>query len=154
MICEIKNIILKPQLVFILFFFIGIGCSDQINETEQAKTIRLLTNNSAKPWSVDKKFNDDIEQNLSMCDSSYRLTLKADYTWNETYQQLSCYYTIDGIWSLSDENNVITISFLNQFSGNQIEKSFEIVELNETRFTYQFPVNNEMKKIQLKVFDD
>lgn len=150
MICKIKNIIPKPQLVFILFFIIGFGCSDQVKETEQAKTIRLLTDNSRKPWSVDKKFHDDIEQVLSICDSSYILTLKADFTWNETYLQLQCYYTTDGVWSLNEENNLISISYLSQSSGDKTEKTFEIVELSEEYFAYQFVESNELQKVRLK----
>ena len=150
MICKIKNIIPKPQLVFILFFLIGFGCSDQVKETEQAKTIRLLSDNSQKPWSVDKKFHDDIEQVLSICDSSYILTLKADFTWNETNLQLACYYTTDGIWSLNEENNVISISYIGQSSGIKTEKTFEIEELSEKYFAYQYVENNELQKVRLK----
>lgn len=150
MICKIKNIIPKPQLVFILFFIMGFGCSDQDKETEQARTIRLLTDNSSKPWSVDKKFHDDIEQEISQCDSSYILTLKADYTWNETYLQLSCYYSTDGLWSLNDENSIISISYINQPSGDQIDKTFEITELSEAYFAYQYVENNELLKVRLK----
>jgi len=150
MIHEIKNIIPKPQLVFILFFFIGIGCSDQINETEQAKTIRLLTNNSHKPWSVDKKFRDDIKQDLSICDSSYYLTLKSDFTWNETNLLLLCYYTTDGTWSLNEGNNIISISYLSHTSGDKFEKTFEIVELSEEYFAYQYVENNDLLKVRLK----
>jgi len=127
------------------------SCSQNESETERAKTVRLLTDNSSKSWKVAQTFSDDNEQSISACDSSYVLTLHADFTWEEVFLKLACYQVHDGTWELNDDNSLITIQFIDQQNGENIKKIFEIMELTEIYFSYQFAENNQLKKIRLTV---
>jgi predicted GH43/DUF377 family glycosyl hydrolase len=134
-----------------IFLIAGLlsGCNEQEKETERERTIRLLTNDITKKWAVNQNFTDGIEQAISFCDSSYILTLRADYSWNETFSYISCYRSTDGIWSLNDENNVISINYVSQISGKESERVFEIVELSEEYFAYEYVVNNDLRRVRL-----
>ena len=135
----------------LLFTF---GCSEDEGETERSKTIRLLTNSISKDWRVSQIFIDEVEQQITDCDKSYILTLHVDFTWDEVYLSVSCYQTYTGSWSLNEDNSIINIQFIDEVSGKATEKHFEIVELTEEYFSYQYPENNEMKKIRLKASQD
>lgn len=134
-----------------IILLLASGCSQNESETERAKTVRLLTNNSSKSWEIAQTFIDDIEQSISACDSSYILTMHTDFTWDEVFLKLACYQVHDGTWELNDENSLITIQFIDQPNGGIVKKIFEIMELTETYFSYQFAENNHLKKIRLTV---
>jgi len=138
-------------LIVSIILLLVSGCSQNESETEGAKTVRLLTNNSSKSWKVAQTFIDDIEQSISACDSSYILTLHADFMWDEVFLKLACYQVHDGTWELNEDNSLITIQFIDQPNGGNVKKIFEILELTETYFSYQFAENNQLKKIRLTV---
>jgi len=139
----------KSTIGILLLTGLLLGCNEQEKETERERTIRLLTNDISKNWHVNQILLDGIEQEISFCDSSYILTLRSDYSWNETYLYLSCYRSTDGIWSLNDENNVISINYISQITGKESENVFEIVELSEEFFAYEHVVDNNLKKVRL-----
>ena len=64
------------------------------------------------------------------------------------------YKTTDGEWSLNDENNVITIKFMNPVSREEEGKQFVINELSEKYFTYEFVQNNTIKLVRLSSSED
>ena len=125
------------------------ACERKDVESERERTVRLLAGATTKEWRVNKTFTDGIEQAISFCDSSYVLTLRSDFTWNESFSYLSCYRTNDGFWSLNDENNVITINFLDQRSGLEEERQFVIIELSENFFMYEFAQRNILQQVRL-----
>ena len=148
---EIK--IYRYLLAIFLIIYISLlsSCYDKNEESERSLTIRLLTSDSIKYWGLEHSFIDEVSQPISSCDSSYLLTLKADFSWEEAYQRLSCYRLTKGSWVLNDENNVLSITYISQFTGNKEEKKFEIYELSEDSFTYQYAQNNQLMKIRLTV---
>lgn len=143
------NLASRNWYIIGLLILVGFGCSENEGETERSKTIRLLTNDASKKWEVSQIFIDEVEQQITGCDMSYTLTLNADFSWKEIYLNISCYQIHEGSWSLNDESSVISIQFVDNASGKNVEKHFEIVELSEGIFSYQYPENNEMKKIRL-----
>ena len=146
---ENKGPMTKSNIGIILLIGLLSGCGDQDKETEREKAIRLLTNDSKKEWRVNQNFTDGIEQTISFCDSSYILSVRSDYSWNETFSYLSCYRSTDGIWSLNDENNVINITYISHITGKESENLYEIVELSEHYFAYEYVVNNDLRRVRL-----
>ena len=63
---------------------------------------------------------------------------------------MSCYRLTKGSWALNDENNVLSINYISQFSGKEEDKKFEVIELSEDFFTYQFAQNNQLIRNRLK----
>ncbi len=137
------------RLGILLLMIAGFAACDNEEESGRDMTMRLLTGNTQKDWSIYEYFIDDQNTDITQCDSSYLLSMKADFTWVEQYINLQCYQKTTGSWALNDENTVISIFYTDWSSGQQVEKKFEIVELSEEYFTYQFPVNNRMKRIRL-----
>ena len=138
------QVILLTLSLLVLF-----KCSEQEKESERSKTIRILTNNHAKDWMIESIYVDDVASPISTCDSSYTLTLISDFTWEEIYRNFSCYNKNNGTWALNDENNVITIQFIDQFSSQLLERKFELLELTDNYFSYQYVQNNALKRIRL-----
>lgn len=140
------------RLIFLLGFAIAfqtlISCTKE-KESEYNRTVRLLTDGSMKDWSMGQLFIDDVSHGISKCDSSYVLTLKSDLSWQEIFYDISCYQISDGFWSLNDQANVITIGFIDQNNGQPSERKFEIVELDEDTFSYQFAEDNQLTRIEL-----
>lgn len=146
---DIKNISLLKLISLIFVVSLSSGCANDDKESEESKTIRLLTNDSFKNWGVVQTTIDDISQPISICDSSYILTLKADYSWEEAFLRISCYQLNEGTWELNDENTVISIQFISKTNGNKGEKKFEIIELSEEYFEYRFAQDNLFYKVRL-----
>ena len=138
------------NILFIICFSFLTSCNDKSEESERSLTIGRLTGNSIKLWGLEQSFIDDVSQPISSCDSSYLLILKVDFTWEEAFLNLSCYRLTKGTWVLNDENNVLSINYISQFSGKEEEKKFEVIELSEDFFTYQFAQNNQLKRFRLK----
>jgi hypothetical protein len=88
----------------------------------------------------------------STCDSSYVLVLKSDFTWDEHNFNLKCHQTGNGAWLLNDENEVISIRYVNPGNGEYEEKHFEIEELSENYFAYQIADNNRLKYVRMRKF--
>ena len=147
---EIKIYRYLLAIFSIIYISLLSSCNDQNEESERSLTIRLLTSDSKKYWGLEQSFIDEVSQPISSCDSSYLLILKADFSWEESYQRLSCYRLTKGSWALNDENNVLSINYISQFSAKEEEKKFEIIELSEDFFTYQFAQNNQLKRNRLK----
>jgi len=148
---KLKNIHSIQTLVLALLISLLTGCTKSNEDSNRTKTIRLLTNDSYKSWFIDQTFIDDIVQPISSCDSSYILTLKVDFSWEEAYLKIACYQLHTGTWMLNEENAIISIQFIDPISGENQEKKFEIIELSEEYFTYQYAKNNELLKVRLKI---
>ncbi len=146
---EISNFNFIILFVFSLFLLLPAGCTSDDEESVRDRTIRLLTDNSSKYWMVDKSYLNNNEEVLSSCDSTYLLIMNSDFTWTETNLTLSCSVNSEGIWTLNDENNVISIQYEEHVFGILMERHFEIMELSDNHFTYQFAENNNLKKIRL-----
>jgi hypothetical protein len=148
------EIINKAKISFTLFAFllvlILLGCSGNDELSERKITVKLLTNDSEKYWVLDKSNIDGQPITPSTCDSSYTLVMKADFTWDEIYSKLQCNPDGYGNWNLNDENNVISIDFINPGTGKRETQNFEIEELSESYFAYQFAINNRLKYVRLK----
>ena len=134
----------------LLTVFLLLGCSGENQLSEREITVQLLTNDSEKYWVLDKSNIDDQPITPSTCDSSYVLVMKADFTWEELYLKLQCNPAGGGNWNLNEENNVISIDFINPGTGAREEQIFEIEELSETYFAYQYAINNRLKYVRLK----
>ena len=148
---KLIKILINQSLVLVLLISLLSGCSKSNEDTERTKTIRLLTNDSYKNWFVDQTSIDDIIQPISSCDSSYILTLKADFSWEEAYLKLACYQLNSGTWMLDEGNIVISIHFIDPTSGENQERKFEIIALSEKYFEYQYAENNKLLKVRLKI---
>ena len=148
---KLIKILINQSLVLVLLISLLSGCSKSNEDTERTKTIRLLTNDSYKNWFVDQTSIDDIIQPISGCDSSYILTLKIDFSWEEGYLKLACYQLNSGTWMLDEGNTVISIHFIDPTSGESQERKFEIIALSEKYFEYQYAKNNELLKVRLKI---
>jgi len=142
----------KRDLLYVVLILLFEACGGE-EESAQSKAMQLLTNNSSKSWSIYEYSMDEQQAILSPCDSSYVLTMKSDFTWGEQYTKLYCNQSSTGQWSLSGENNIITINYVDWSSGLNVERKFEIIELSETHLTYQFPVRNVLKRIRMQVYD-
>lgn len=129
------------------------ACNGGEEDSLEAKTLSLLTGNEFKQWELHQSFVDDVEQSFTVCDSSYILTMKADYTWSEVFLNIQCYQGTDGVWKLNDQLNVITISYINQATGEEEEKLFEIVELSDEYFSYQFASKNRLRRFRLRYIE-
>lgn len=139
-------------LLFPLILLYFGACQGDEEESVRSKTLKLLTGNSSKSWGLSEYFLDDQPTDVSQCDSSYILTMKSDYTWQEQYTNLQCYPSTTGQWRLNDENNVIIINYVEWSSGQNVERKFEIIELSEEYFTYQFAIRNSLKRIKMHVY--
>ena len=137
------------QSFILMFLFFLINCNSENDESERERTIRLLAGDSFKEWSVIQVFEDEIEQPTNICDSSYVMTLKTDFTWHEVFLNVMCYSETDGTWLLNEENNVITINYISQKTNEDLENYFQIVELSEEYFAYEFVQNNDLKRVRL-----
>jgi len=134
-------------------FFLFLGACSGDEESAQSKAMTLLTDNSAKSWSISEYFIDEQKNDISPCDSSYVLTMESDFTWKEEYTKLYCNQGSNGHWSLNDDGDVITITYIDWSTGQQVERKFEIMELTKENFTYQFPIRNSLKRIRMQVYD-
>lgn len=136
-------------LIYGLFLFSNLGCSEQDVESEAERAVRQLSNNGEKHWVIEKILLDEVSQSLTACDSSLILTIRADKTWREAYLRLSCYQLAEGSWSLNDENTVLSIVVINNSTGNEMKKDLEINELSDDRFEYQQIASNQIRRISL-----
>ena len=143
----------RPDTLYFLLLLLLIGACGNEDESAQSKAITMLTDNSSKSWRIYEYYSDEQMNVMSACDSSYVLTMKSDFTWDELYTKIYCNQASNGHWLLNDENNVITITYTDQGSGQQVERKFEITELTEEKFTYQFAVRNVLKRIRMQVYD-
>ena len=135
---------------FWIFYVAFTSCNDKDPaDIQRELTIRLLTENTAKEWVIGGFYIDEVETPISKCDSFYVLTMKADFTWQDTYTTSPCYQTNEGKWELNDQSNVVTIRFIEWGSGKWVERKFEITELTESIFGYQYPIGNNMKRIRM-----
>lgn len=112
--------------------------------------VELLTGNSEKNWIIDTSNIDGKEIIPSICDSSYVLVMNSNFSWREEYLIFKCYPSSNGTWWLNDDNDVISIRFVNPANGEYQEKDFEIEELSEEFFAYQIAINNRLKYVRLK----
>ena len=135
--------------IWLLIIPVFIACEKEASETDRDRTVRLLSNNVAKEWGVDATFIDDVSQPVSACDSSYILTMRSDFTWTEIYLSLICYQEGTGDWSLNESNDIITINYIDKISGQEVEQLFEINELTESVFEYQFADRNQLRRVRL-----
>ena len=140
---------IAPVTLWLLLIFVFMACENEAVETDRDRTVRLLSNNIEKEWGVDATFIDDVSQPVSACDSSYILTMRSDFTWTEIYLSLICYQEGTGDWSLNESNDVITINYIDKFSGQEVEQLFEINELTEAVFEYQFVERNKFRRVRL-----
>lgn len=147
---RLEKIYHAPWVLAVCLILVGVwSCSTSDKESERSRIIRLLTNNEQKTWVLASAKVDGTAIVKSKCDSAYQLTMKADMTWQEAYQTAFCSPGSDGQWSLNDANNVITIRFANFSLGIIDEKKFEILQLDNSSFEYQYPVNNSLRKVTL-----
>lgn len=128
-------------------------CNKKEGVSDRENALMLLTNSNSKDWVLDRSTIDDKEIIPSKCDSNYVLTMRSNFTFREIYLSPVCSPPSYGDWELNDENNVITISFIDNYSGIVIEKRFEIVELSEKFLAYQSAQNNKLKYVRLKNMD-
>jgi hypothetical protein len=112
--------------------------------------VELLTGNSEKNWIIDASNIDGREIIPSTCDSSYVLVMNANFNWREEYLLFKCYPSGYGTWWLNDDNDVITIRFVNPANGENEERQFEIEELSKEYFAYQIAQNNRLKYVRLR----
>lgn len=142
---------LNVLIAISLAFIIG-ACTKDNDESDRSRAVRLLTNNSSKPWMMEQNLIDNVEQKFDVCDSSYVLTIHSDFTWKEAYQNISCSSGNFGSWDLNDENNVLTTYYKPFLSLDFLERKFEILELTETTFSYQYASRNSLIVVKLKKF--
>jgi hypothetical protein len=126
------------------------GCSEKDEVSPREEILIMLTNASSKDWILDRSTIDDKEIIPGYCDSTYVLTMGTNFTFKEMYLSPVCALPSYGFWELNDENNVISISYTDAYTGQTIEKHFEIVELTEKYFAYQFAESNRLKYVRLK----
>ncbi len=142
----------RLNLLYAVLILLVASCNDE-EESAQSKVITLLTDNSAKIWSIYEYFLDEQPTGISPCDSSYILTLNSDFTWVEQYTNFYCYQSNNGQWLLSDDSNVITITYIDWGTGQEVERMFEITELTSQYFSYQYPIRNVLKRIRMQVYN-
>jgi len=134
--------------MMLLLLFSACSGGDELSEREI--TVGLLTNNTEKYWVLDKSNIDGQPITPSECDSSYVLIMNADFTWEEMYLKLKCNPPGSGKWDLNEQNDVISIEFINPGSGAKEERQFEIEELSDKYLAYQYAENNRLKFVRLK----
>jgi hypothetical protein len=142
----------KPICALVAFSLFAAGCQKDVGPTVRDGVLGLLTGIGAKHWIIDASNVDGREIVPSTCDSSYVLVLKSDFTWDEHNFNLKCHQTGNGAWLLNDENEVISIRYVNPGNGEYEEKHFEIEELSENYFAYQIADNNRLKYVRMKKF--
>lgn len=141
----------RPEIiVWCLLYLTLLACSGSDLDAARENTVLLLTNAGSKDWVIDRSAIDDKEIIPSFCDSAYVLTMSNDFTFREVYLSPVCALPSYGTWELNKENNVISISFIDSYSGQTIDKHFEIVELTEKFLAYQIALNNKLKFVRLK----
>jgi hypothetical protein len=140
----------KSISALLTFFLLVTGCQQDEGPTERDRVIGLLTGVTEKHWVIDASNVDGRELVLSICDSSYVLLMKSDFTWKEIHLNLQCYQSGQGTWSLNEENDVISIRYVNPGSGTYEERHFEIEELSEEFFAYQIAENNRLKYVRMR----
>jgi hypothetical protein len=131
-----------------------VNCTNADQETERDRVIRLLTDNAEKVWIPNQKFEDGLPVKLTVCDSAYQLSIISDFTWTEHYTGNYCSGFNMGRWSLNDENNVLKTFFQPFGSSEVFERNFEILELSEGYFSYQYAVQNTMIRIAMEKNED
>jgi hypothetical protein len=137
------------MFIGISLVFIYEACTSDPDESERTKTVQLLTNNSNKLWVMEQNLIDNVEQIFSPCDSTYILNILSDFTWKEQYQNISCASINSGSWDLNDENNVLITYYKPFLSQDILERKFEILELTEEVFTYQYASRNSLILVRL-----
>lgn len=142
----------KSICALLAFTLFVAGCQKDEGPTERDRVIGLLAGITAKHWILDASNVDGRKIVPSTCDSSYVLLMKSDLTWDELNFKLQCYQSGNGTWSLNEENDVISIRYVNPGSGTYEEKHFEIEELSEQYFAYQIAENNRLKYVRMKKF--
>ena len=141
----------KSKIVFCLILVFGVaGCQKDDVPSQREIALSFLTDNSQKQWVFDQSTVDGQVHTPTVCDNAYVLVLKNDFTWQEYYLELQCSQISEGQWSLNEELDVISISYLNPITGSTEERHFEIEELSDEFFAYQFAENNRMKYVRLK----
>lgn len=147
-----ENMIRQRICVILLHLFVyaTIGCDSVDEESARDRTVRLLTGDSYKHWAVEEVLENDVTQSLTSCDSSYILTMKANFKWEELYLRLQCPRQSEGSWELNEDNTVITIDYMSPQSGSAMEKKFAIMDLTEELFSYEVVVGNNIKIIKLR----
>lgn len=146
--------ILRAETFFwAILLFCLMGCDKKEVDSDREHTLMLLTNANSKDWVIDRSTIDDKEIVPSYCDSTYVLTMLSDFTFREVYKSMICALPSYGSWELNGENNVISITFIDSYTGLTTEKHFEIVELSEKYLAYQSAQNNKLKYVRLKNMD-
>ncbi len=141
----------KSKIIFWLFIILGVtGCQKDDGPSQREIALSFLTDNSMKHWVFDRSTVDGQAITPNVCDSAYVLVMKSDLTWQEFYIEFQCNQSTDGHWTLNDELDVISISYLNPLTGSLEERHFEIEELSEEYFAYQYAENNRLKFVRLK----
>jgi hypothetical protein len=77
---------------------------------------------------VPAQMQPQIDKSVEELRKSFRLTYKADGTYNTTNNN----QTLTGTWKLNWNSSTITST-----SGNNEQKDFRIVELTENKFTFK-----------------
>ena len=131
-----------------LVFIYG-ACTSDPDESQRTKSVQLLTNNSNKLWIMEQNLIDNVEQIFSSCDSTYILNIQSYFTWKEQYRNISCASINAGSWDLNDENNVLITYYKPFLSQDILERKFEILELTEEVFTYQYASRNSLIVVRL-----
>ncbi len=137
-------------LFFFLFTILSVSCSNENEETERSRVVRLLSDNSSKSWGIEKFYIDDVEHPISSCDSSFVQIINADFTWTDKNLNFNCGQPNEGTWELNDANNVLTTFYVPFFTADTIQLKLEIMELTELNFTYQYISSNSLKKVRLQ----
>ena len=148
---EILKVCFSHKVIaFSLMVLLYSACQENDGPSEREIALEYLTNNSEKYWELDESTIDGQPITLNICDSSYNLIMKADFTWEEVYRSLQCNAPVFGQWSLNEESNVISINYINFRTGMREERHFEILELSEEILAYQIAENNRLKYVRLK----
>lgn len=136
--------------MWLVILLLAVGCEKGDEANERDMVIEMLAGNTTKNWIIDASNIDGREIIPSSCDSAYVLVLNSDFSWREEYLVFKCYPASYGTWWLNDDNDVISIRFVNLSTGEYEERHFEIEELSEDFFAYQVAQNNRLKYVRLK----
>ncbi len=127
------------------------GCDNNAKESERDRTVRLLAGTQSKDWMASRYFIDGDERQLKGCDSTYVLTIRANYTWKEWNLGATCGFPNEGTWELNESNDVLIAYFTPvAMPDTTFIREMEILELSEAMFTYQLIKNDRQVKIILK----
>ncbi len=154
MAAKMHKIFKHSPFFLIISSFLAISfwsCDNNATESERTMTIRLLADETGKDWMASQYFIDGDERLLKGCDSTYVLTIRANFTWREWNLGSTCGFPNEGTWELNDDNDVLLAYYTPSFAPDTtITRKMEIVDLSETMFTYQLVSNNRLVKIILK----